>query len=544
MYFLAMQSRQGSGASPSGERVPPTAGFAPKRSSTIIYTVKSREWPIAGDNATYMIMKRFTLFASLFMAFTQVACGQIDRGETREPSIPLASCTLDGGVSAQCATLSVAENRDIEGGRALDLNIAVLPATGSSSVVEPDPLFLLAGGPGQAATEAYPQAIFLFEEINRTRDIVLVDQRGTGEEQGFACENLEDESLPLDLPDEAALELLDACRSDLAERADLTQYTTDRFIEDLEAVRVALDYETINLYGASYGSRAALAYMRRHPEQIRSVVLDAVAGPDLVLYRDMPRDGQRSLDLLFERCASDEACQAGFPNVRAEYEELLARLEQPQAVSIAHPLTNEPLDFQLTRDDLSQYVFNILYSAEFQSLLPLLIHNAHQTGDYAPLVIQALAVGQSAGIYPGLLYAVSCSEDAPLIDPEEAAAIQSETSFGSFAEDFQAICANWPRAAIAADLRQPLQSDIPTLLLSGGSDPVTPPGYAETVAETLPNSRHLVVPGYGHGVLAVGCMPRVIAQFISDGRADALDTACLAELEPPPFFVSFAGPEP
>jgi pimeloyl-ACP methyl ester carboxylesterase len=449
-----------------------------------------------------------------------------------------------GGIAAQCGQLTVYENRDTNSGRTLTLDIAVVPAAGSSNVVEPDPLFLLAGGPGEAATEVFPLAAFLFEEVNRTRDVVLVDQRGTGEAAGFACENMEDESLPDDLPDEAVIELLDECRAALAERADLTQYTTDRFIEDLEEVRAGLDYDTINLYGASYGSRAALAYMRRHPERIRSVVLDAVAGPDLVLYRDMPRDGQRSLDLLFERCAADEACNANFPNVRAEYEELLTRLAEPQAISIAHPLTNESLEFQLTRDRLSQYVFNILYSAEFQSLLPLLIHHAYETGDYAPLIIQALAVGQSAGIYPGLLYAVACSEDAPLIDPEEAAAIQAETTFGSFAENFQAICAAWPPAEVADDLRQPLQSDIPTLLLSGGSDPVTPPDYAAIVAETLPNSRHLVVPGYGHGVLAVGCMPRVVAQFIRDGNADALDISCLEELEPPPFFVSFAGPEP
>jgi pimeloyl-ACP methyl ester carboxylesterase len=489
-------------------------------------------------------MKQLALFALIVALLSLAACGVINQEEAREPTLPLEMCSLEGGATAQCATLAVPENPDDPDGRMLDLSVVVLPATGSSNVVVPDPLFLLAGGPGQAATETFPLALYLFEEINRTRDIVLVDQRGTGEAQGFACENMEDESLPDDLPDEAAIELLDACRAELAERADLTQYTTDRFIEDLEAARVALDYDTINLYGASYGSRAALAYMRRHPEHIRSVVLDAVAGPDLVLFRDMPRDGQRSLDLLFERCAADEACGANFPNVRAEYEELLTRLEQPQAISLAHPLTNEPLEFQLTRDRLSQYVFNILYSAEFQSLLPLLIHHAYETGDYAPLIVQALAVGQSAGIYPGLLYAVACSEDAPLIDPEEAATIQAETTFGAFAENFQAICANWPRAEVAGDLRQPLQNDIPTLLLSGGSDPVTPPDYAAIVAETLPNSRHLVVPGYGHGVLAVGCMPRVVAQFIRDGQADALDISCLEELQPPPFFVSFAGPEP
>jgi pimeloyl-ACP methyl ester carboxylesterase len=221
---------------------------------------------------------------------------------------------------------------------------------------------------------------------------------------------------------------------------------------------------------------------------------------------------------------------------------LLTRLETPQPITVAHPLTNEPLEFTLTRDRLGQYVFNVLYSAELQSLLPLLIHHAHETGDFTPLIIQALSVGSSAGLYTGLLYAVACSEDAPLIDP--AAETQTETSFGSFAANFQAICAGWPRAEVAGDLRQPLQSDIPTLLLSGGSDPVTPPTYAAAAAATLPNSRHLVVPGYGHGVLAVGCMPRVVAQFIRDGHADDLDTACLEELQPPPFFVTFAGPEP
>lgn len=486
-------------------------------------------------------MKRKLVLLMLLLGTLLAACGGND-ADTREPSIALEECRLTGGVMARCGVLTVAENPDAPDGRAIDLDIAVLPATGSSNVVQADPLFLLAGGPGQSATEAYPLAAYLFEEVNRTRDIVLIDQRGTGEEGGFTCENLTDESLPDDLPDAAAVALLDECRAALAERADLTQYTTDRFIADLEAARLALDYDTINLYGASYGSRAALAYMRRHPDVIRSAVLDAVAGPELVLYRDMPRDGQRALDLLFERCAADAACNAAFPDVRAEYEALLTRLETPQPITVAHPLTNEPLEFTLTRDRLGQYVFNVLYSAELQSLLPLLIHHAHETGDFTPLIIQALSVGSSAGLYTGLLYAVACSEDAPLIDP--AAETQTETSFGSFAANFQAICAGWPRAEVAGDLRQPLQSDIPTLLLSGGSDPVTPPTYAAAAAATLPNSRHLVVPGYGHGVLAVGCMPRVVAQFIRDGHADDLDTACLDELQPPPFFVTFAGPEP
>lgn len=484
-----------------------------------------------------------SLLTVLLLGLLTIACARGDESESRQPSIPLAPCRLSGGIEAECGTLTVPENRNAPNGRTIDLNIAVLPSRGSSSASEDDPLFLLAGGPGQAATEVYPNAAFLFEDVNRTRDIVLVDQRGTGDSNGFDCPALQDEDLPADIPDEAVVELMHECRAQLAEQADLTQYGTDAFVQDLEAVRAALDYDAINLYGVSYGTRAALTYMRRYPERVRSAVLDAVAGPELVLFLHMPRDGQRSLDLLFARCAADAACSDTFPDIRAEYETLLTRLEQPQPIAVPNPLTNEPLEFQLTRDRLSQFVFNSLYSAEFQSLLPLLIHHAYETGDYGPLIVQGLAVSAN-GVYPGLLYTVACSEDAPLIDAAEAERIQDGTTFGDFAARFQAICADWPPAEVAADFREPLQSGIPTLLLSGEADPVTPPDYASAVADGLSNSRHLVVPGYGHGVTGIGCMPRVVAQFVRAADPGALDATCLEELEPPPFFVSFAGPEP
>jgi pimeloyl-ACP methyl ester carboxylesterase len=432
----------------------------------------------------------------------------------------------------------------IGSGRTIDLDIAVLPATGSSSERQSDPLFLLAGGPGQAATEAYGGALYLFQDANRLRDIVLIDQRGTGDSNGLACANLEDEELPDDLPDEAVVDLLDDCREALADKADLSQYTTALFIQDLDAVREALGYDRINLYGASYGTRAAQAYMRRYPERVRSAVLDAVVGPEQVLYLQMPRDAQRSLDSVFDRCEADPACHQQFPAVRREYSELLDRLEQPVAISVAHPLSNEPIDLTMDRERLGQFVFNILYSPDFQSLLPLLIHHAHETGDYTPLVIQGLAVAQSTGLYPGLLYAVICSEDAPLIDADTAAGYQAGTTFPLFAERFTAICETWPRAAIDPGFRDPLQSDIPALLLSGSADPITPPIYAGSVAEGLSNSRQLILPGYGHGVIGAGCMPKIVAEFFRTGDPAAPDTSCLEELQPPPFFTSFAGPEP
>lgn len=486
-------------------------------------------------------MMRYLLFLACSLALVLVACGQAE--EAAGPSIPLEDCRLPGsGREARCGVLAVPESRANPNGRTIDVNLAVVPATGSTP--EGDPLFLLAGGPGQAGVEAYGGAVFLFDEINRTRDLVLIDQRGTGESGGLGCANLETDTLPDALSDDEALALIDDCRVELEARADLTQYTTEAAVADLDAIREALGYDAINLYGASYGSRLGLAYMRRHPERVRAAVLDAVVGPDLVLFRDMPRDGQRALDQLFARCAADAGCAKAFPDLEAEFDHLLAGLDPSKTVTIRDPLNNEPVELEMTRDRLMSLVFNLLYVGEFQSLVPLLVHHAAETGDLTPLVAQSLAVSESAALHLGLLYSVACAEDAPLIDPAEAEAIQAATDFPPMAESFLSICEEWPRGEAPADLREPLRSDIPTLLLSGDADPVTPPGYAATVAETLPNGRHLVVPGYGHGVIAAGCIPKVAAQFIREGSAAGLETACVDEIDPPPFFVSFAGPQP
>jgi pimeloyl-ACP methyl ester carboxylesterase len=454
----------------------------------------------------------------------------------------LEPCRLDGGVQAQCGTLTVYEDRAAQSGRTIDLDVAVIPATGS--IPAPDPLFMLAGGPGQAATEAFPLLIPLLEAINRERDIVLVDQRGTGESNGLPCENLQNEALNTELTDEEALALVDECRETLARRADLSLYATDVAMADLDDVRAALGYEQINLYGGSYGTRAALAYMRLYPRRVRSAVLDAVVGPELVLFLQMPRDGQRAIELLFERCAGDTVCAEQFPELQAEFEGLLEELAEPVEMPVIHPLTNEPIELTLERDIFTQVIFNLLYSPDFVALLPLLIHEAYESGDFGPLVAQGLAFTEGMSLDTGLLYAITCSEDAPFIDVEEAAELQADTYFPFQAESFVEICEAWPRAEIGDEFRQPLRSDVPVLLLSGEADPVTPPQYAEQVAETLSNSRHIVLPDFGHTVLAAGCMPQVVAHFLNTASVNDLDIICLDAVRPPAFFINFAGPHP
>ena len=232
---------------------------------------------------------------------------------------------------------------------------------------------------------------------------------------------------------------------------------------------------------------------------------------------------------------------AGGPDIP---EPLLDQLAEPQELRLSHPLSGQLTDFTLTRDMLTQFIFNAMYSSDFVALLPLLIYQAQETGDLGPLVSQALAIGEQAGITPGLLYAVTCAEDAPFISLEEAATLQSETVFPLTAETFLQICEGWPAGTPFAGLRQPLVSDRPVLLLSGEADPVTPPYYAEQVAANLPNGRHLTIPGYAHGVAGLHCVNEMMSQFVGAASVDNLNVDCLDKVTPPPFFVTLAGPKP
>ncbi len=488
-----------------------------------------------------MVRKFFLLSGIFLILIFLIGCRSTSHDIANRRLIALQTCRLSGAVEAECGTLTIPENRSLSDGRTLNLNIAVIPAT--SSFPEPDPLFMLAGGPGQAATEAFGPYISLLEDLNETHDIVLVDQRGTGQSGPLECDSFSDAGDDIDISEEEVVDLIHACAAQMAETADLTQYTTDQAAADLDAVREALGYEQINLYGISYGTRAAQAYARLYPQHVRTITLDAVAGPELILFLQMPRDGQRALELLFDRCASDLVCSEKFPDFTAEYKTLLARLEsEPQDVKLTHPFSGKEVDFNLTSDRLSNFVYAILYSTDLVSLLPLLVHEAYENGDYEPLISQGIMVSEGAGMNQGLLYAVTCSEDGQLIDIDEAHEIQAKTLFAPRADFFLDICQAFPEAEIAEDFREPLVSDTPALLLSGDADPVTPPFYADRVAENLPNSLHIVVPHYGHGLLGVGCMSKIFNQFIAAGSLDDLDTNCLDGHQPPPFFIDFNGP--
>ena len=477
--------------------------------------------------------------ASLLFLTLLASCSPRNLTPVPENSLTLKDCALASPtgdqVDARCGTLSVPEDRANPAGRKIDLHVAVIPAIKREP--EPDALFLLAGGPGQSAIEAFPAIVALMFSIHEGRDIVLVDQRGTGQSNPLRCLEPEDESVN----DEEVLAKLKSCPQTL--NADLRFYTTEIAMTDLDEVRSALGYETINIYGASYGTRAALTYLRMFPEHVRTVALDAVVDPEFVLFVDAAEDGQASLDDFFARCDADEACSTAFPNLRTEFDNILTRLdESPAEITLSHPLTNKPLELTLTREMLTNLVFNTLYVPDLVATLPLSIHVAHADENYVPLISQAFLV--NAGLYDGMFYAVACTEDAPLIDVEGAAQSSENSVFGNRTSEFIEVCAEWPRGQVSSEFRQPISSDVPVLMLSGEADPITPPWHANKVAEGLTNKIHLIFQDMGHGNLASRCTINLFKDFIENAATTGLDTACVKGIQPPPFFVDFSGPRP
>ena len=475
-----------------------------------------------------------------------VACSStLENNSTSSPKIQFSPCQLtvpgmQTSLKAECGKLKVYEDRVSQSGRQIELNLAVIPAVRRNPA--PDPVFFLAGGPGEAATQSYPLISGAFQSINQKRDIVLVDQRGTGGSHALTCPDFSGEQDTETSDLQVIQSDLESCLVGLD--ADPTLYTTAIAMDDLDQVRQALGYEKINLYGASYGTRAALAYARQYPQHVRSIILDGIAPPNWTLGPSVPENAQRAMDLLFERCRVDPDCQAAFPDLEAEFNDLIRQVtEKPVQVSLNHPITGEPTQFTLDRDTFVNLVHTTTYATESAALLPLMIHTAHALGDFTQFAALALTNYDSLAnsLSPGMRFSVLCAEDVPFFD--------SQTNTPGYLGDlfmrtFESICDTWPQGSIPTDFKQPVYSDAPTLLLSGQSDPVTPPANGELTAQTLPNSLQIVAPGQGHIVIYRGCIPKIAAEFIENGSPSGLDTACVQGIAPLPIFTSPNGPPP
>ena len=498
-----------------------------------------------------MPKKRPHLIPLILLALFAIlsACTSSSSATLESPRINLQDCQLsapgvEAHLSARCGSLKVYEDRSAGSGRQISLNIAVIPSVSRNP--EPDPLFFLTGGPGQAATESYPQVYPAFDRVTQKREIVLVDQRGTGKSNALKCPNLESTDFETLSPGADPAPILQKCLQSLD--ANPAFYTTTIAMQDLDEVRAALGYDKINLYGVSYGTRAALTYLRNYPQHVRSVILDGVVPQDEALGQNVAGDAQRALDQIFLRCQADKDCRDSFPNAQAEFYGLLTALEEnPEKVSVTHPITGEKTELTFTAGQLASATRLLSYSPETAALLPLLIHTASAQNDFSLLATQYLiATGQlTESISEGMNYSVLCAEDIPFYKGESAAGDGASPYVQNLQiEDLVRICQTWPRGQVPAGFKEPVSSAVPVLLLSGEADPVTPPENAVQTAKTLPNSLSLIAPGQGHIVVYRGCIPRLVRDFIESASVKGLDTACVSEIQPLPFFVNFSGPVP
>jgi pimeloyl-ACP methyl ester carboxylesterase len=373
-----------------------------------------------------------------------------------------------------------------------------------------------------------------------------VDQRGTGGSNRLDCD-IPDEALVTGELSPAELRALASdCLMNLSGRPQY--YTTSIAVRDLDAVRAALGYDRVNLFGGSYGTRVAQHYARRYPARTRTIVLDAVVPPALALVPQIAIESDRALGRVFERCAADPDCNGRFPALAAQFATLNARLRRgPITTRFTDPATGTAGNIQVTRAHLVTMARMLNYSARTASLLPLVIHEAATNGNYVPLAAQAEMLGEGLErmIAMGMHHSVVCAEDAPLFTGATDRAVLERTYIGPIMLDgMTAICEVWPRGPVDEDFHEPLASSVPALLLSGEFDPATPAQYGAAAAQGFERHLHLVVPGQGHGQMRLPCVQRLLRRFVEEGRPDDLDTACVDMIRPAPFFLSFSGPAP
>lgn len=465
-------------------------------------------------------------------------------------SISLQPCEVPGaaeGVKEKvlCGKLSVFENRQLKSGRRIALKIVVFPATGENKLA--DPIFYIAGGPGSSAIEEAPYVAGDFRKIRERRDLVFVDQRGTGGSNPLNCEFFNPSDLQSYLGHWNPLVDVRKCREQLEPKAELRLYVTSIAMDDLDDVRAALGYKQINLYGGSYGTRAAQIYLKRHGKKVRSAVLHGVSPTNQWMPIDFAQHTERALNGVLSECETDEGCRAAFPNLRDEVKSVLGKLRGgPIEVNVkAEQKGDKIVRVKLSRDLAGEAIRYMLYRSGAASRIPLILHLA-AAGNFTPLAEAAIyfrreivATGSN-----GMYLSVTCSEDLPWINAGELGWRWDETFLGNYRLRQQSeACKLWPRGEIPADYFEPVRSSVPVLILTGLWDPVTPPLYGDRIARHLPNSLHVVVPSGGHGfggLEGLGCISDLTTDFVVKGTAKGLNTRCVRGIRRKGFVLKIA----
>ena len=462
------------------------------------------------------------------------------RALSAEPALRLTPCRVAGVQrEVRCGRWEVFENRSENKGRKISLRVVVLPARQDGYFA--DPVIFFTGGPGEAATAGAALIESEWGEIGRQRDFLLVDARGTGDSNPLTCSwGDEDRDFRSTLTGFLPVDLVKHCRPLLESHADLRLYTTSLAVDDVDDVRRALGYGQVNIGGASYGTRAALEYLRRHGNVVRSMFLWDVAPTGLRMPVTFARDAQDAFNGLAAACAAEGPCRTAFPDPKGDLRQALARLEQKPAELEMPGVSGKPVRFEMTRGGFAQAVRYMLYSPRTAALVPLQVHRA-AAGDFSPIGATAYGSGRAliSGISEGDYLSITCTEDVPFFTAEEAASAARGTFLGDLRWRAQkAACQNWPSKPASTSFLDPVRSDVPALLIGGTLDPVNPPRNAAGVSATLTHSRTIMVERGAHdfeGMEGRHCIDQVIAEFVASGEERKLDTSCVARIRPAPF---------
>lgn len=434
---------------------------------------------------------------------------------------------------ALCSSLDVPENRAKPDGRKITLPIAWLPARGAkaSQPGEHSPLVMLPGGPGQSALETWPALAQAFARVRQDRPVLLVDQRGTGSAHPLHCVDTGDEAGVLMMTTAQYLETMRACAQQLAKEADLRQYGTLQAVDDLEAVRKAMDIPALNLLGISYGARVAQHYAERHPTRARSLLLDSGILKNHQLGEITAEQMNAALAGQLSACERDVICTRTMGHPQQQLDALMARLsQQPVTVNVMNPTTRKHERTTLTANGVASLIRLMIYDTATSRALPMMIHKA-SSGDFGMMASMTRQVDAGLGhsMAMGMYMSVACTEDIdsmikrhPAYDPLQVA---KDTVVMARA------CRQWPRSRLPAGFHAPLKSTVPVLSFSGEFDPVRTPNFEVELTATLPNARHLTLRGQAHSVLGQGCMPRLMAEFLKAPRnVETLNVDCLNNL--------------
>jgi len=444
----------------------------------------------------------------------------------------LADCSLpDLTETARCGTLTVSENPEHVDGRKIEVAVAVLPATGGKAL--PDPIVLLNGGPGEDAISVAAHVAKQLALLRGRRDILLVDQRGTGKSHPLSCRLFDPSNPAASLRDLFPTAAVEACARELGQRADLTQYTYLHFAHDLEAVRKALGYGKLNLFAGSYGTRAAQVFMRAYPESVRTAYFGSVVPIDEIAPLTMAKASQDVFERTIDACSAETACRSAYPGLRGEFDAILAQLDSG-TVRVRVPGRAESA--ALGRGRVVEWLRSQIYRPRTATSLPWLIHRARE-GDWSPIVdgILGQARGLDAEYEVGLFLSITCAEDLDFLKEADIAPASAGTYLGDYrVRQQQAACRHWPKATLPKGYREPLRSATPTMFVSGDTDAASPLALTAHAATGFANRVEIVSRGQGHTEWS-DCLASLYRQFVESGAAAGIDAAACPATPRPPF---------